>query len=474
MLRFTGRSPQFAVEGYSPENTTWDFVRLLVIGSGGIGCELLHLLALSGFSDLTVIDMDTIELSNLNRQFLFREKDVGKPKSEVAAAFVNARCPGVHVEAVFGKIEDQPDDFYRSFDAILLALDSISARLWINRKVAELATWEVDTESAGPPTSRITQAIPLIDTGTEGFLGHCRVINMTNNATPCIECEMYLFSVASKQVPMCTLENIPRTPAHCVLYVQFKQWVDANPGVDLDGDNPEHIRWVTQKARERQVQFGIAGPPINEFFTLGVVKNVVPAVGFTNALVAGQAVTEVLKWIIGAAPSLDNYHLYNGSAGQAGIHSNVDKLCGVPNGAGSVCSVCGPRPVLSLLTSDSPQAIRAALAEASAPDTRDDVLSGTVLLSFAGVSPSSSSPSATATAPTTTGEASLTRQEVFLTFRANNPMARPVRGSTLKEVLTEAGHGNFLRDWCARKVLALVECSSASPPITALAMCTEV
>lgn len=85
-----------------------------------------------GFSHLEVIDMDLIDVSNLNRQFLFRSSDVGLPKAEVAANFIMKRVPNCTVFPHYKKIQDFDENFYRQFNVVVCGLDSLVARRWIN------------------------------------------------------------------------------------------------------------------------------------------------------------------------------------------------------------------------------------------------------------------------------------------------------------------------------------------------------
>ncbi|KAA1120955.1 hypothetical protein PGTUg99_022189 [Puccinia graminis f. sp. tritici] len=146
------------VTGAAPKDLMRKTCKILVIGAGGLGCEILQNLALLGFADIHVIDMDTIDISNLNRQFLFREQDIGQPKAEVAAKFITARVPKVKVTPHYCKIQDKDDAFYMMFNLVVCGLDSVEARRWINATLVNL----VDPEN--PESLK-----PLIDGGTEGM-----------------------------------------------------------------------------------------------------------------------------------------------------------------------------------------------------------------------------------------------------------------------------------------------------------------
>ena len=106
--------------GAQQQSSTISNAKILVVGAGGLGCEILKNLAMSSttVTNITVIDLDTIDVTNLNRQFLFRSKDVGKSKAEVAAKFIQERCPWVNVDHYCGKIQDKDADFYRQVSCV--------------------------------------------------------------------------------------------------------------------------------------------------------------------------------------------------------------------------------------------------------------------------------------------------------------------------------------------------------------------
>lgn len=173
--------------------------RILLVGSGGIGCEVLKNLVLMGFSELEVIDLDTIEVSNLNRQFLFQKESVGKPKSQVAKESVLKFNPNVNILSHVGDIMDQKygGAFFKKFKLVINALDNRKARTHVNRMC-------------------LSYSIPLIESGTTGYSGQVEVI--IKGKSMCYEC---LPKAAPKVYPMCTIRNTPKEPIHCIVWAKF-------------------------------------------------------------------------------------------------------------------------------------------------------------------------------------------------------------------------------------------------------------
>jgi len=285
-----------------------EHIKVLVIGAGGLGCELLKNLALMGFKNISVIDMDTIDLSNLNRQFLFRQKDVGRFKAEVAAEVINQRVPGCRVTPHNCKIQDFDCDFYQDFHIVVCGLDSIVARRWINGMLLSLLDWDEDTGEVDKTT-----IVPLVDGGTEGFKGNVRVIYP--GMTACIDCTLDLFP-PQVNFPLCTIAHTPRLPEHCVEYARILLWPKEKPFGDetvIDGDDPTHISWIFERARERAEEYGIQG--VTYRLTQGVVKHIIPAVASTNAVIAAACTTEVFKVVTSSFAPLNNYMVFNDTDG---------------------------------------------------------------------------------------------------------------------------------------------------------------
>lgn len=321
-----------------------EYVKVLVVGAGGLGCELLKDLALSGFKNLEVIDMDTIEVSNLNRQFLFRMHDVGQPKAVVAARRVMERVSGVNIVPHFCRIEDKDFEFYRVFDIIALGLDSIEARSYINAVACSFLEYNSD----GKPCEETIK--PMVDGGTEGFKGHARVI--LPGITPCFECTVWLFPPQVK-FPLCTLAETPRTAAHCIEYAHLIQWDEEHRGETFDADNQEHMQWVYSQALKRAELYGISG--VTYSLTQGVVKNIIPAIAATNAIISSGCALEALKIVTGFSKTLSNYLTYNGIQG---LHTSVTEFVKDDD-----CLVCGPGVLIELDTTVTLQKFMDLLAE---------------------------------------------------------------------------------------------------------------
>lgn len=198
----------------------------------------------------------------------------------------------------------QDEAYYKQFNLVICGLDSIEARRWINATLIDM----VDDED--PDSLK-----PLIDGGTEGFKGQSRVILPT--MTSCIECQLDMHAPRAA-VPLCTLATIPRQPQHCIEWAHIIKWEEERKDIQLDTDEPEHITWLYQKALSRAEEFGIQG--VTYSMTQGVVKNIIPAIASTNAIIAASCCNEAFKLISSSAPSLgmpgtNNYMQYTGDAG---------------------------------------------------------------------------------------------------------------------------------------------------------------
>src|SRR5437762_11572728 len=145
--------------------------RVLVIGAGALGNEIVKNLALLGIGNIFIADKDRIEHSNLSRSVLYRESDAGKFKAEIAARAARDIYPQINVGCFVGDIvHDLGVGVFRWADLVIGGLDNREARLAINRNC-----WRVNR--------------PWIDGAIEQIQGVARVFIPSTDG-PCYECTM--------------------------------------------------------------------------------------------------------------------------------------------------------------------------------------------------------------------------------------------------------------------------------------------
>ncbi|CAK8690473.1 unnamed protein product [Clavelina lepadiformis] len=191
--------------------------RWFVVGAGAIGCELLKNFSMMGLGcrmkadddetdknnkgTIIVTDMDTIEKSNLNRQFLFRPRDVQKMKSSCAADAIKKMNPLARVVANQDRVGPETehvytDTFFEGLDGVANALDNVQARIYMDRRC-------------------VYYRKPLLESGTLGTKGNVQVVipHLT---------ESYSSSQdpPEKSIPICTLKNFPNAIEHTLQWAR--------------------------------------------------------------------------------------------------------------------------------------------------------------------------------------------------------------------------------------------------------------
>ncbi|KAG9340322.1 hypothetical protein JZ751_021774 [Albula glossodonta] len=179
--------------------------RYFLVGAGAIGCELLKNFAMIGLAcgegEVIVTDMDTIEKSNLNRQFLFRPWDVTRMKSETAAAAVQQMNPSIRITGHQNRVGPDTekiydDEFFEGLHGVANALDNVDARMYMDRRC-------------------VYYRKPLLESGTLGTKGNVQVV------IPFLT-ESYSSSQdpPEKSIPICTLKNFPNAIEHTLQWAR--------------------------------------------------------------------------------------------------------------------------------------------------------------------------------------------------------------------------------------------------------------
>lgn len=177
----------------------WDQRKLqastvLVVGIGAIGCEVAKNLGLMGVGSLVLVDSDCVEVSNLSRQMLFTDRDVGKSKALVAKRRIKAMNPHVKLRGHHGRIQEIAQTTLEKADVICSCVDNWATRRWLNSLAVELGK-------------------PMVDGAMDGMYGNIQTI--IPRETACVECHGDKLIPRDVQLAECTLKK--RTPQDLVM-----------------------------------------------------------------------------------------------------------------------------------------------------------------------------------------------------------------------------------------------------------------
>jgi len=210
--------------------------KICVVGVGGIGNPVVTQLAAMGVGKLRIVDRDIIEISNLHRQHLYTEEDVGKVKVEAAFERLKKINPSVTIDAVpISVTKYTAESIVKGFDVIIDALDSIDARYALN-------------------DACIKYNIPFIYAGALGMTGSVSTILPANSA--CLRCMFP--ELDEDDMPTCSTEGVHPSILYVVAGIQVSEAVKIITGqsptlvnnllyIDLNNLSFDKIQMFRQK-----------------------------------------------------------------------------------------------------------------------------------------------------------------------------------------------------------------------------------
>lgn len=177
--------------------------KVCVVGAGGIGNPVLNQLVGMGVGKIRVVDRDVIEVTNLHRQHLYTDEDIGKVKVEAAVERLRKMNPGVDIEPVPTSVTKYTaESIVKGFDVVIDALDSIDARYALN-------------------DACIKYNIPLIYAGAIGVTG--TVCTILPNQSACVKCRFP--ELKEDEMPACSTEGVHPSILYLVAGVEVSEAV---------------------------------------------------------------------------------------------------------------------------------------------------------------------------------------------------------------------------------------------------------
>lgn len=282
---------QQLIDGWDQE--TLEKACLMIVGVGALGCEIAKDFALMGIGKLILVDLDTIETSNLSRQMLFKPGDEGHPKAEVAAERLKEMNPFLEVDFYFEKLQKLPMSVYEESDVVIAALDNFNARLDLNKiclrlkkpmieggtigfeghvqivipegsgisykdrnteieNIVDSKMWELDTPEYQDALKEIDELEQKIERIRQNKINPIReqirkqaemdfdtkYAEKVLNVTPCYRCLVPIPPADDKLIAACTLKGLPRNRNHCVIKaeVEFEKKHGFKPDMNMDED----------------------------------------------------------------------------------------------------------------------------------------------------------------------------------------------------------------------------------------------